>query len=80
MNTLMSQYGTYPAYPGYIVADHLANAQDNLYYNNTYHGTWNFMGFDQNENVTWTQWRAGFNDTHGSGKHFPAQDAGSTLN
>ena len=77
-NGLFSEYGTYPPYTEWVVPNHISNDQNDHFTDNSYTGPWNFMGFAQDEVVTWAQWTAGFNDSNGSGDHFGAQDAGSS--
>ena len=79
-NGLFSEYGSDAPYQGWVVPTNISNTQNDHFSNNTYNGPWSFDGYSQGEQVTWAQWTAGFNDTSGSGAHFNAQDAGSTLN
>jgi hypothetical protein len=66
---------------GWYVARNISNSQGNVFSNNTYHGPWNFQGFNQGRVVNWSQWTAGFNEPDsGTNFHFNAQDAGSTYN
>jgi len=83
LNALFSQFGTYPdgtPYNGWVVATHIVNSQNNVFKNNTYNGSWEFMAFNQSDVVTPAEWRAGFTDGNGSGVHVAGQDAGSTFN
>ena len=49
--------------------------EGNVFTDNTYTGPWSFVGFNQGDVVTWSQWSAGFEDWNGSDDSFPAQDA-----
>lgn len=70
---LISNYGTYPAwspYTGTKVQTAITYNQGNVFNNNTYIGSWQFLPFEQGNGKTFTQWRAApYN-----------QDAGSTSN
>jgi Right handed beta helix region len=78
-NALFSEYGTYKPYTGWVVPTHISDDQHNHFSNNTYTGSWSFMGYDQSDIVSWTNWTKGYTDPNGGG-HFTAQDAGSTYN
>ena len=79
-NGLFSEYGSSNPYTGWVVPTNISNNQNNHFFNNTYNGPWNFDGFNQGDNVTSSQWTAGFLDGNGSGVRFNPQDAGSSFN
>jgi hypothetical protein len=60
------------------VLENISNHQNNVFEDNTYSGPWNFVGFNQGDVVTWSQWTAGFEDGNGSSASFNAQDTRST--
>ena len=70
---IFSNYGTYPSWSPYR-ADTISKAitynQGNVFSNNTYLGTWNFMPVDTGHHVSLLAWKA---DPYN-------QDAGSTSN
>jgi parallel beta-helix repeat protein len=78
-NGLFSEYGTTTPWTAWSVPLHISDHQNDHFTDNTYTGPWRFDGFTQGQTVTWAQWTAGFTDSTGSGDHFDAQDAGSTL-
>ena len=77
-NGLFSEVGVTVPYTGWIVPLDISDKQDNVFSGNTYNGPWNFMGFVQGDQVSWSQWTSGFADQNGSGDFFDGQDAGST--
>ena len=79
LNAIFSEYGTYSPFKAWVVPNNISNNQDNHFSDNAYTGPWKFLGFNQGEIVSWTQWTKGFADSDGSGDHFGAQDAGSTF-
>ena len=70
---LFSNYGTYPAwspYTGTKIQNAITYNQGNVFSNNTYIGSWQFLPFEQGNGKTFAQWRAApYN-----------QDVGSTSN
>jgi hypothetical protein len=79
-NALFSEYGSSPPFEAWVVPENTSNNQHNAFSDNTYSGPWSFVGFNQGDSVTWTQWTAGFADQNGSNDQFTGQDAGSTYN
>ncbi len=79
-NGLFSEYGSSNPYTGWVVPTNISNNQNNHFFNNTYNGPWTFDGFNQGDNVSSSQWTAGFVDGNGSGVTFNPQDAGSSFN
>jgi len=79
-NALFSEYGSSPPYEAWVVPENISNNQNNVFNDNTYRGPWSFLGFNQGDSVTWTQWTAGFAHQNGSNDQFIGQDAGSTYN
>ena len=77
-NGLFSEYGSSTPYKGWVVLENISNHQNNAFKDNTYSGPWNFVGFNQGDVVTWSQWTAGFEDGNGSNASFTRQDTGST--
>ena len=77
-NGLFSQYGTTTPWKGWAVTTAISNHQNDHFQDNTYAGKWYFDGFNQGDQVSWTQWTKGFADQNGSNDHFGPQDAGST--
>ena len=77
-NGLFSEYGSSAPYKGWVVLENISNHQNNAFKDNTYSGPWNFVGFNQGDVVTWSQWTAGFEDGNGSNASFTGQDTGST--
>jgi parallel beta-helix repeat protein len=77
-NALFSEYGSTTPWTAWVVPEDISNDQNNVFEDNTYTGPWNFVGFNQGDVVTWSQWTSGFEDWNGSDDSFPAQDAGST--
>jgi hypothetical protein len=77
-NALFSEYGSTPPYTAWVVPLNISDNQNNAFTGNTYNGPWNFVGFNQGDTVTWSQWKQGFQDQHGSNDHFNPQDAGSS--
>jgi len=92
-NGLFSEPGTQPdttyngawpngaAYPygGYTVPNNISNNQNNSFSDNTYCGSWGFVGFAQGNDITQSQWTSGVTNILGTGDNFKAQDAGSTF-
>lgn len=72
-NAVFSNYGTYPnwsPYKGTKVQDAITSKQNNVFANNTYQGSWQFLPFEQGNGKTFAQWQAA-----------PyAQDKGSSMN
>jgi hypothetical protein len=70
-NAVFSNYGTYPSwspYKGDVITKAITYNQGNVFSNNTYLGTWNFMPVDTGHHVSLLAWKAApYN-----------QDAGST--
>jgi parallel beta-helix repeat protein len=79
-NALFSEYGSTEPWTAWVVPENISDHQNNVFAGNTYNGPWNFVGFNQGDVVTWSQWTAGFEDDNGSGDTFNPQDAGSTYN
>jgi Right handed beta helix region len=69
-NGLFSDSGSYVAYRGTVVENHITFDQNNHFMSNTYNGPWQFVIQDQGHTVSWAKWQ-------GSPYH---QDAGSTMN
>jgi hypothetical protein len=70
-NAVFSNYGTYPSwspYKGDVITKAITYNQGNVFSNNTYLGTWNFMPVDTGHHVSLSAWKA---DPYN-------QDAGST--
>lgn len=78
-NALFSEYGSTAPYQAWVVPENISNNQYNLFSANTYIGPWSFLGFNQGDDVTWAQWKAGFDDQNGSNDHFNGRDAGSII-
>ena len=78
-NGVFSQWGTTTPWKGWAVPAHIADSQSNHFSHNTYRGPWHFDGFDQGNQMTWSQWTTGVATSNASGSPFDAQDAGSTL-
>ena len=72
LNGLFSNYGTYPSwspYKGSVIRESITFNQNNVWQNNSYHGPWNFMVYDQGTVLPLAKWQAApYN-----------QDAGSSL-
>ena len=60
-NAIFSNWGTYPSWSPYK-ADKVIKAitfsQGNVFSDNTYVGTWNFMPLDTGRHISWTAWRS----------------------
>jgi Right handed beta helix region len=72
-NGLFSNYGTYPRwspYHGKVVQEDITFEQNNVWRNNTYAGSWQFMVEEAGNVVAWDEWRSA---PYG-------QDAGSSKN
>jgi hypothetical protein len=69
---------SYP-YANYVVPNNISNNQNNSFSENTYCGSWNFVGFAQGDNMTQVQWTSGVTNVLGTGDNFKAQDADSTF-
>lgn len=76
-NGLFSEYGETTPYTAYVVPGDIANKQNDVFSNNTYNGPWNFNSYTLGNNVSWSQWTAGYNDPN-SNVPVVAQDTGST--
>jgi hypothetical protein len=71
-NGVFSNYGTYPLwspYHGKVVQKNITFKQNNVWRNNTYTGSWQFMAEEAGHVVTWDEWR--------SARY--GQDAGSNM-
>ena len=70
-NAVFSNYGTYPSwspYTGTEVEDAITFHQNNVFSNNTYKGSWQYMAHELSDSMSFSSWRAApYN-----------QDAGST--
>jgi Right handed beta helix region len=75
---LFSEYGSFPPFKAWVVPNNISNHQNNSFTDNSYSGPWSFVGFNQGNVLTWSQWTKGESDANGSGYPFKAQDAGST--
>ncbi len=73
LNAIAANYGTWPPwspYKGRVVQRAIVQRQDNVFYDNTYRGSWRFMVVEQGNVVGFADWQAA-----------PySQDAGSTMN
>ena len=75
MMGLFSYYGSTAPFIG-TVQDTAMQTQNDIFSDNTYTGPVGFVGFNQGNVVSWSQWSNGF--TYSGGGTFHAQDAGST--
>ena len=69
-NAIFSNYGTYPSwspYKAFKVSEAITYSQGNVFSNNTYVGTWNFMPLDTGHCLSPTAWKAApYNQDAGS--------------
>jgi hypothetical protein len=60
-NAIFSQYGTYPSwspYKAFTISQAITHDQGNVFSNNTYLGTWNFMPLDTGHLISPSAWKA----------------------
>ena len=73
---LFSYYGSVAPFTSTEQDTAISDHQNNVFSGNTYTGPVGFDGFNQGNQVSWSQWNNGF--TYSGGGTFNAQDAGST--